>query len=209
MLKSNRNALIIVDVQNDFCEGGGLAVEDANSIIPVINKISNKFDRVVATQDWHPAEHMSFASNHDDKEPFDTKEIKGREQTIWPDHCVQDTAGAQFHPRLDIKPVDLIIRKGTKVDVDSYSGFRDNDKETITGLDGYLKRLNTQNLFLVGLATDVCVFYTAMDSVELGFHTFLIEDATRGVDQPAGSVKKAKKEMQEAGVNFLQSDDIK
>src|SRR6056297_126064 len=157
MLKNEKNALIIVDVQNDFCEGGSLAVENANEIIPVINKISGKFNKVVATMDWHPADHMSFASNHEGKEPFDTIEIDGREETVWPDHCVQGTKGAQFHPDLDTKPIDLIIRVASNVNLDSYSAFRENDKETITGLDGYLNRLNTQHVFIAGLATDVCV----------------------------------------------------
>mgnify|MGYP006278894239 CR=1 FL=1 len=209
MLKNDKNALIIIDVQNDFCEGGSLAVEDSNAIIPIINKISDKFHNVVATQDWHPENHMSFASNHEGKEPYDEIEIEGRQQTLWPDHCVRGTKGAEFHPDLNTRPVELIIRKATEIDKDSYSAFRENDKETITGLDGYLKRLDVENLFLAGLATDVCVLFTAQDAIELGFHTFLIEDATRGVDRPKGNVEKAKNNMREIGVNLLQSSDLK
>ncbi|MCF7885864.1 MAG: bifunctional nicotinamidase/pyrazinamidase [Candidatus Marinimicrobia bacterium] len=209
MLKNEKNALIMVDIQNDFCEGGSLAVEDANSIIPIVNKISNKFHKVVATQDWHPADHMSFASNHKGKAPFDTIKIDDREETVWPDHCVQGTKGAMLHPDLDQKPIDMILKVASDVNLDSYSAFRENDKQTITGLDGYLKRLDIQHLFLVGLATDVCVLYTALDATELGFHTFLIEDAVRGIDKPEGRVKKAKQRMQDAGVRFLRSSDIK
>ena len=208
MLQNNTNALIIVDVQNDFCEGGSLEVQNADQIVPIINKLSPQFDKVVATQDWHPAEHRSFASNHDDKQPFDNITLGEQDQTLWPDHCVQGSEGAQFHPDLDLEPVNLIIRKGTNVNIDSYSAFRENDRKTITGLYGYLDRLDVQHVFITGLATDVCVMFTALDASQLGLDTFLIEDATKGIDQPEGSLEKSMQKMKENHVKMLHSSDI-
>jgi len=191
------SALIIVDVQNDFCPGGALEVKEGDKVVPVINKISNRFYKVIATQDWHPENHLSFASNHPGKKVQDIIDLNGIQQVLWPVHCVQGTKGADFHPELDLRPVDLIIRKGTNPQIDSYSAFFENDKKTSTGLEYYLKGLGIKKVFLTGLATDYCVFFSAMDSVKLGFETYVIIDATRGVDFPEGNIEKSLKAMKE------------
>ena len=207
-MKNTNNALIIIDLQNDFCEGGSLEVGPTTGILPIINKISKIFDKVVATQDWHPLGHVSFATSHAGYSPFDVIDVDGVEQTLWPEHCVQGTEGAAFHDKLDLDPVDTIIRKGTERDMDSYSGFLENDNETETGLKGYLRSLGINKIYLTGLATDVCVLNTALDGVKMGFETYLLEDATLGVDEPAGSVKDALDEMEAAGVNIIKSQQL-
>ena len=206
---TENRAFIIVDVQNDFCPGGSLEVEEGDEIIPVINSIVKKFTRVVATQDWHPGGHVSFASNHAGKKPFDSIELAGvGTQLLWPDHCVPGTPGADFHPTLDTTCFDLIIRKGKNPGLDSYSAFFENDRKTSTGLEYYLKGLNIKHLFLTGLATDFCVFYSALDAVNLGFEVALVEDATRGIDTPAGSLQERLNEMAGAGVRIINSGEL-
>jgi nicotinamidase/pyrazinamidase len=176
------NALIIVDVQNDFLPGGALAVKDGFDIIPVINSIQTKFDLVVATQDWHPAEHKSFASNHPGEKAFDEIDLDGLPQVLWPDHCVQQTHGAAFSDQLDSKRIEAIFRKGMDKNIDSYSGFFDNGKRKSTGLAPYLKGRNITSVFVAGLAADFCVYFTAMDALESGFKTAIITDATKAID---------------------------
>ncbi len=209
MNETGGSALIIVDVQLDFCPGGSLEVKEGDKIIPVINNISESFYKVVATQDWHPADHISFAKNHPGKELFSTVEIDGIEQTLWPEHCVQGSRGAEFHPDLNLNPVDLIIRKGNNKRIDSYSAFFENDHKTPTGLEYYLKGFNIKRIFVCGLATDYCVFYTAMDAQYLGFQTFVIEDASKGVDFPEGNIKASIEKMKKGGVRLIKSEDIK
>ena len=206
--KEKERALLVVDVQNDFCPGGSLAVEEGDRVVPVINRITLKFDRVVATQDWHPDDHVSFAKNHPGKNVYDVVEVNGLSQVLWPAHCVQGTAGADFHPALRTEDFDLILRKGTDSAVDSYSAFFDNDKKTITGLEGYLRGLGIDRVFICGLATDYCVFFSAMDSVKTGFVTYVILDACRGVDVPEDNIASCIKTMKENGVVLLHSTDI-
>lgn len=176
-------ALIIVDLQNDFTPGGSLAVADGDSIIKRINELQNKFDLVVATQDWHPANHKSFASQHPDQKVFDVIDWKGKSQTLWPDHCVQETKGAELHKDLDQKKVRAIFRKGLNPDIDSYSAFFDNHHSQNTGLHGYLKDLKVTEVFVCGLAADFCVYFTAMDALELGYKTHILERATKAINQ--------------------------
>ena len=204
----SRKALIIVDVQNDFCPGGALAVAEGDQIVPVINRIAPGFDVVVATRDWHPTDHVSFASTHEGREIGDQVEIDGLEQVLWPDHCVQGTKGADFHPDLDTRPINLILHKGTSSRLDSYSGFLETDHKTATGLAAYLKDLDVSEVTVCGLATDYCVFFTAMDALDTGFHTRLVTDASRGIDKPEGNLEKATEEMRAAGVRFLTSAEL-
>ena len=200
--------LIIVDVQNDFCPGGALAVADGNAVVPVINQIQKYFDLVVATQDWHPPDHLSFASNHPDKTPGELIELNGRPQVLWPAHCVQSTLGAQLREDLDTTRIARVFQKGQKREVDSYSGFFDNDHATSTGLGEYLKEQGATAIYVCGLATDYCVKFSALDALGLGFRTFLIEDASRGVNLNAGDVEAAVEEMRAAGVEILSSDEF-
>jgi nicotinamidase/pyrazinamidase len=172
-------ALILVDIQNDFLPGGALPVTNGDKIIPVVNKLLDFFGLVVATQDWHPKDHKSFASNHVAKKPFDIIDLNGLKQTLWPDHCVQGSAGADFSRQLEMNKVEAIFRKGTDSEIDSYSAFYDNGHRKSTGLAGYLKERNVTEVFLTGLAGDICVYFTAMDSLEQGFKTFIIEDAVQ------------------------------
>ena len=201
------NALLIVDLQNDFCPGGALAVKGGDRIVPVINRIQPFFDRVAATQDWHPVDHVSFASSHSGKKPFEPVSLSGGDM-LWPDHCVQGTKGAAFHPRLDTRAVDIIIRKGRRKDLDSYSAFFENDRRTPTGLTFYLQGLGVDRVYLTGLATDYCIYFSAMDAVHLGFSVFLIEDAVRGIDAPPGSLAERLQEMDQAGVRRITSADL-
>ncbi len=200
-------ALIIVDVQNDFCPGGALAVENGDRIIPVINSIAGRFDAVVQTQDWHPAGHSSFASVHPGKKPYETIEMFYGTQVLWPDHCIQGSAGADFHPRLHTTATQLIIRKGFRKAIDSYSAFYENDKKTATGLTGYLKNLGIDELYFCGLATDFCVKWSAIDGIREGFKVYVIEDAVEGINLD-NSVAKAWKEMEEAGAKRVRSSEI-
>ena len=175
-------ALIIVDVQNDFVPGGALAVPDGDKIIERINKLQEKFDLVVATQDWHPAKHKSFASQHPDNSPFDQINLDGIEQTLWPDHCIQGTKGAEFHKDLNMNKVEAIFRKGTNPKIDSYSGFFDNQRKKSTGLDNYLKAHNVNSVFVCGLAADYCVYYTALDALSLGYESTILDESTKAID---------------------------
>lgn len=202
-------ALIIVDIQNDFLPGGALAVNDGDEVIPIINKLqrSDYFDLVVATQDWHPPNHKSFASNHSGKNPFDKILLDGLEQILWPDHCIQGTKGADFPSALDEKKIEAIFRKGMDVNVDSYSGFFDNGKRKDTGLAAYLKGKKVDEVYVSGLAGDFCVFYTALDSAESGFITFFIEDATRSINQ-TNFENDVKKKLSEKNVRIIDSSLI-
>ncbi|MDR8391846.1 bifunctional nicotinamidase/pyrazinamidase [Aliifodinibius sp. S!AR15-10] len=200
-------ALLIVDVQNDFCPGGALEVPNGDEVVPVINHLSQTFETVIQTQDWHPRGHSSFASSHNGKEPFETIEMPYGEQTLWPDHCVQGTKGADFHPDLDTEKTQLIIRKGFRTEIDSYSAFYENDDETTTGLAGYLRERNIDTLYAVGLATDFCVKWSVLDGLKEDFNVFVIEDAIRGIDIE-GSVEQAWNEMEEAGAKRITSSEL-
>ena len=212
------SALIIIDVQNDFCPGGELGVENGDQVIEPLNRLSMHFaaraGRVVATQDWHPANHVSFAASHKNKKPGDKVDIPLQngagiiEQILWPVHCVQGSRGADFHEGLDLRPINIIIRKGFRCGLDSYSAFFENDRKTSTGLDGYLKTLSIDTLVLGGLATDYCVLYSALDAVTLGYKTIVVLDAVRGVGIPEGSVKRALALLEQAGVLIAQSGDF-
>lgn len=201
-------ALIIVDVQNDFCPGGALAVENGDAIIDIINRLQHQFDLVVATQDWHPADHKSFAANHADKNIGDVIELAGLPQVLWPTHCVQNTDGAAFHPRLQTQNIARIFRKGEDETVDSYSGFFDNGHRRATGLGAYLKEQKATQVFVCGLATDYCVKFTALDARELGFDVTLIEDACRGVELHDGDIARSVDAMREAGVKVVNSSEL-
>jgi nicotinamidase/pyrazinamidase len=202
------DVLIIIDVQNDFCPRGALAVEGGDSVIPVINAISPSFATVVATQDWHPENHVSFAKAHPGKEPYESVEIGGLVQELWPEHCLAGSPGAAFHKDLDLIPVGLVVRKGRSPGLDSYSAFFENDRRTPTGLDGFLRELGTKTVFLCGLATDYCVLFTALDAARLGFSTVVIRDGVRGVGVPEGSVERAFSSMAEAGVRIAGSSEL-
>ncbi|MDZ7659160.1 bifunctional nicotinamidase/pyrazinamidase [Fodinibius sp.] len=200
-------ALLIVDVQNDFCPGGALEVPNGDQIIPTINKLSAQFDVVIQTQDWHPEGHSSFASSHQGKEPFETIEMPYGEQVLWPDHCVQGSQGADFHADLETTRSQLIIRKGFRKDIDSYSAFYENDDSTTTGLTGYLRERNIDTLYAVGLATDFCVKWSVVDGIKEGFNVFVVEDAVKGIDIE-GSVDQAWEEMLEKGAQKVSSADL-
>lgn len=208
MVNSNNSVLLVVDVQVDFCPGGNLPVPDGDKVVPVINRLTQTFPRIVATQDWHPRNHVSFASNHPGSNPFDLLPGKEGQQILWPDHCVPGTVGAEFHPDLDTLAFDLIVRKGTDPELDSYSAFFENDRKTPTGLHFYLKGLEVKSVYLVGLALDVCVYYTAMDALKLGFNTVVVEDACRAIDTPPGSLKACLDEMRNSGAHILTAADV-
>ena len=199
--------LIIVDVQNDFCAGGALAVPKGDEVVPVINRLAARFDNVVLTQDWHPRGHASFASSHPGKKPFETIDLAYGKQVLWPDHCVQGTAGAAFHKALEITKAQLVIRKGFHRDIDSYSGFLEADRETTTGLAGFLKEKGFRQLYLCGLATDFCVAWTALDARATGFEVTLIEDACRAIDLER-SLERAWADLRAAGVRRLMSENL-
>ena len=194
--------LLVIDVQNDFCPGGALAVVDGDAVVPVINRLAQRFAHVVLTQDWHPPGHRSFASAHPGKRPFETIELAYGPQILWPDHCVQGTAGAAFHSQLSTERAELCIRKGFRSEIDSYSAFYENDRRTPTGLAGYLRERGLTRIFLAGLATDYCVHYSAVDARRLGFETVVIESGCRAIDL-AGSLGSAWASMAEAGVQRL------
>lgn len=200
-------ALLIVDVQNDFCPHGALGVEGGDKIIPVINKLSAQFEVIIQTQDWHPAGHSSFASQYHDKAPYETIKKTYGKQVLWPDHCIQNNKGAEFHADLIVPNTQLIIRKGFRPQIDSYSAFYENDQTTVTGLSGYLKDRGVETLYICGLALDFCVKWSALDGVKEGFKVFLIEDATKGIDLN-NSVEQALQEMKEAGVTSLSSAEL-
>lgn len=202
------NALIIVDMQNDFVEGGALAVPGGKELVPLVNRLQPHFDLVIATQDWHPANHGSFAANHPGRKTFELVELGGLPQTLWPVHCVQNTPGADFVPGLDRSRWAAVFQKGTDPEIDSYSGLFDNGKRRATGLGDFLKERGVDQVYVLGLATDYCVKFTALDTLALGFKTSLIEDASRGVDLQPGDVEKAINEMRQAGVTIKQAADF-
>jgi nicotinamidase/pyrazinamidase len=201
------SALLVIDVQNCFLPGGSLAVKDGDQVVPIINRLAKGFAHVVMTQDWHTAGHISFASSHTGKKPFETIDLAYGKQVLWPDHCVQGTEGAALSKDLLIPQAELIIRKGYHKDVDSYSAFTEADGKTTTGLAAYLKARKLQHLFIAGLATDFCVAWTALDARKAGFEAYVIEDACRGIDTQ-GSLAKAWADMAKAGVKRIQSGDI-
>ena len=195
------DALLVIDVQNDFCPSGGLAVNDGDAVVPVINALIPAFDEVLLTQDWHPPGHRSFASAHPGRTPFETVQMPYGAQTLWPDHCVQGTPGADFHAGLHTTPARLVIRKGFRPGIDSYSAFFENDRSTPTGLTGYLRERGLKRLFLCGLATDYCVAYSALDARAQGFEVVLLQGACRAIDL-GGSLAAALEQMQRAGVRL-------
>ncbi len=180
-----RDVLLVVDVQADFLPGGALAVPDGDAVVAPINRLISKFDHVVATQDWHPPGHASFASSHAGKHPFETTTLSYGAQTLWPDHCIAGSPGAAFEPGLDLRRVELVLRKGFRSGIDSYSAFRENDRATLTGLHGYLTERKFRRVFLAGLARDYCVHYTALDAAAFGYDVVIIEDACRAIDAAA------------------------
>lgn len=197
-------ALIIVDMQIDFTTGGNLEVPKGEEVIPVINHISDQFDLVVTTQDWHPANHKSFASNHPEKHPFEKIMLQGLEQVLWPDHCIQGSRGARFHPDLKMDMVEAIFRKGMDPEIDSYSGFYDNGHRKSTGLSGYLKERKVESVYVCGLAGDYCVLYTVKDALKAGFKTYLMEDATRAINKD--DLEKGKREIMDMGGEIVTSN---
>jgi nicotinamidase/pyrazinamidase len=197
-----KRALLAIDIQNDFCPGGSLAVEEGDQIIPLVNDLADQFKHTILTQDWHPAGHQSFASSHASKQPYDTVELAYGEQILWPDHCVQGNTGAQFHPDLNVDRAELILRKGFRPAIDSYSAFYENDQQTPTGLASYLRERGIVTLYLVGLATDFCVKWSALDGRKLGFDVYVVEDAVRGINTQ-GSLARAWEEMRNTGVHIV------
>jgi len=204
--RTTMKTLILIDIQNDFIPGGSLAVPGGDKIIPVVNQIQNQFDLVVATQDWHPQNHMSFASNHTEKKPFEETEVVGMHQILWPDHCVQNSEGADFHPELQPQKIEAIFRKGMDPEIDSYSGFYDNGHKKSTGLAGYLREKGATDLYFCGLAADVCVYFSIKDALQEGFSATLIEDATRALDDE--KFAEMKKELQERGMKVTDSSKL-
>ncbi|MCL4153030.1 UNVERIFIED_CONTAM: hypothetical protein GTU68_007365 [Idotea baltica] len=202
------NVLILVDIQNDFLPGGALAVNEGDQIVTLVNEIQPLFPLVVATQDWHPADHGSFAANHSGKKIGQIIDLNGLDQILWPTHCVQGSTGAEFVKTLKLDQIDEIFQKGTDQQIDSYSGFFDNGHRKATGLGDYLSESGVTNVYIVGLATDYCVKFTALDAKALGFETYLIEDGCRGVNLQPGDVSAAIEEMRTAGVNIIQSVDL-
>jgi nicotinamidase/pyrazinamidase len=202
------DVLLVVDIQNDFCPGGGLAVPAGDEIMPLVNLLAEKFQHVVLTQDWHPAGHSSFASVHPGRKPFEVVTFPYGPQVLWPDHCVQGSSGADFHAGLDIPRAELIIRKGYRHAIDSYSAFFENDRETPTGLAGYLRERELRRVFVVGLALDFCVRFSAEDGHRCGFEMLVIEEATRGIDLD-GSVDAAHRAFAERSIRAIAVDDIR
>lgn len=200
-------ALVVIDVQNDFIPGGQLAVPGGDEIVPLINRLGRSFRQVILAQDWHPAGHASFASSHPDKQPFDLIQLPYGEQKLWPDHCIQGTQGAALHPALDLPHAQLIIRKGCNPDIDSYSAFMEADRQTPTGLTGYLKERGIDTVYMVGLALDFCVMFSALDARAAGFNALVVLDACRGIDID-GSMEAAIRRMQQAGVALIESSAI-
>ena len=196
---SSQDTLIVVDVQNDFCTGGALAVPDGEKVVPAINRIAQRFENVVLTQDWHPKDHVSFAANHPHKRPFETIELGYGSQVLWPEHCVQGSTGASFHSALETVRASLVLRKGVHRDIDSYSAFYENDHKTSTGLAGYLRERGLTTLFFAGLAFDFCVRYSAEDARKAGFEAVVIEEACRGIDLD-GSVAATHRSLKSLGI---------
>ncbi|MDT0642067.1 bifunctional nicotinamidase/pyrazinamidase [Zunongwangia sp. F363] len=199
-------ALLIIDVQNDFMPGGALAVPEGDKIVPIINRLQEKFDLVIATQDWHPKEHASFAKSHPGKKEFEKIDLDGIEQILWPEHCVQNSEGAAFHKNLKTSKIEAIFRKGTNPGIDSYSGFYDNAHLKSTGLSGYLKEKGVKEIYFCGLAAEFCVFFSVKDALKEGFSATLIEDATRALDN--AEFEEAKQEIIENGGKIVDSETI-
>ena len=202
------DAVILVDIQNDFVPGGALAVPEGDQVVPLVNRLQQYFDLIVATQDWHPATHGSFANNHAGRQPGDLINLNGLPQILWPDHCVQNTPGADFVPALDQTRWSKVFPKGTRPEIDSYSGFFDNGRRNATGLGDYLQERGATDVYVAGLATDYCVQFTALDARHLGFKTTLIDDAARGVELKPGDVARAINEMKNAGVAVVTSVSV-
>jgi nicotinamidase/pyrazinamidase len=203
----DRDVLIVVDIQNDFCPGGALSVPRGDEVIPVINRLAERFRNVVLTQDWHPPDHLSFASAHPGKKPYDTIIVDYGPQILWPDHCVRTTSGADFHKGLDIPHAALVLRKGIDRKIDSYSTFYENDRKTPTGLIGYLRDRGLTRVFLAGLALDFCVRYSAEDAVREGFEVAVVEDACRGIDVD-GSVAATRESLNKLGVVRTTTEEL-
>ncbi len=201
---TDTDVLLIIDVQNDFCEGGALEVPDGSAVVKPINEVARRFRNVVITQDWHTPAHSSFASSHSGKEPMETIEMDYGTQILWPDHCIQGTKGAGFHPDLDVTRGQLIIRKGYNRELDSYSAFFENDKKTPTGLAGYLRERGLERCFLAGLAFDVCVRWSAEDARKVGFPAVVLEDLSRGIDME-GSIRETRESFKEHEVALIES----
>ena len=201
------DALLLVDLQNDFLPGGALAVPQGDQVVPVANRLMPRFELVVATADWHPAEHCSFASNHPGHEVGEIIQVGGLDQMLWPDHCIQNTPGAEFHPGLDRSRIDHIVHKGADPQLDSYSGFFDNGHIKATGLDDYLKNQGARRVVILGLATDYCVKFTGLDALALGYETVLISDGCRAVNLHAGDDQRALADLKQAGAEILTSRD--
>ena len=207
MINNDTDCLLVIDVQNDFCPEGALGVPQGNEVIPVINRLGGLFAHRVLTQDWHPGDHQSFASNHPGQNPFSTITLGYGLQVLWPDHCVQGTSGAAFHDSLETDGSELLLRKGFRASIDSYSALFENDHSTPTGLEGYLRTRGFERLFLTGLATDFCVGFSALDARRSGFDVYLVDDACRGIDLD-GSLKKMCRQMDAAGVQTVNSADL-
>jgi nicotinamidase/pyrazinamidase len=207
MLIAAQDVLVIVDIQNDFCPRGALAVPDGDQVIKPIHRVASRFEHIVLTQDWHPGNHASFAAAHPGHQPFDTVQLAYGEQTLWPVHCVQGSRGAEFHPLLGLPQAELILRKGCRPEIDSYSAFFDNDRATPTGLRGYLGELGLRRVFLAGLAYDFCVGYSALDARRLGLETFIVRDACRPIDLN-GSLARIEAEFAQSGVELVESGDL-
>lgn len=203
----DQDALLVVDVQNDFCPGGALAVPRGDEVVPVLNRVARSFPHVVLTQDWHPPGHMSFASSHPGRQPMETISVAYGDQVLWPDHCVQGSHGAEFHPDLAIPHAELILRKGYDRAIDSYSAFFENDRRTVTGLAGYLRGRGFRRLFLAGLALDFCVSFSAEDAAKEGFSAILIEDACRGIDLD-GSIQAARERLADRQIPCVAASEI-
>lgn len=201
-------ALIVVDLQNDFMPGGALAVPEGDAVVPVANRLMPEFELVLATKDWHPPDHGSFAARHPGKKPGDIIELAGLRQELWPVHCVQDTEGSEFHRDLNTTPIAKVFYKGTEKEIDSYSAFFDNAHRKSTGLGDYLKERGVSEICLLGLATDFCVKFSALDALKLGFKTNVVEDGCRGIDLNPGDVRKALEEIQNAGARLVTSDSL-
>ena len=201
-------ALVLIDIQNDFLPGGSLAVPRGDQVTAVANRLMSRFDRVVATQDWHPRDHLSFASQHPGKKLFDVIDLEGLEQVLWPDHCVQETRGAEFPASLEAGDITRVTRKGTDRRIDSYSGFFDNGHRKSTGLGDYLKGEGVSEIFMMGLATDYCVKFTVLDALALGFTSRVVTDGCRGIDLAPGDVGRALERMRQAGADLVTSDSI-
>jgi nicotinamidase/pyrazinamidase len=203
----SNDVLLVIDVQNDFCPGGALAVPHGDELIAPIHRIAPRFQHIILTQDWHPPNHSSFATSHPGKQPYDSIELAYGTQTLWPPHCVQGTVGADFHPSLDLTRAELILRKGFRPQIDSYSAFFENDRSTPTGLAGYLRERGFARVFLAGLAYDYCVGYSALDARRLGFQAFILRDASRAIDLN-GSVASIEGEFARAGVDVIDSAEL-